>query len=97
MNFRNYIFILLLLCFGCKNTVETHTPKTTVLSIEKTINFSFVDSVQIVKTDHPFRAFQYRSNGRLISKEEFQELQLEQVFITYSPTLEYRLLANFHA
>lgn len=96
MNIKNYIFIGLLICFGCENTAQTQTSSTTVSNTKKVANFSFVDSVQILKSDTPFRILQYRSDGRLISKEEFQELHLQQVFSTYSPTLEYRLLANLN-
>lgn len=91
-----YLFILLFLCFGCTNTSKKKTTESPTENTVKTTNFSFVDSIQVFNIDQPFRVWQYRKNDKLLSKDEFQALQLENVFITYSPTLEYRLLANLN-
>lgn len=91
-----YLFILLLLCFGCTHTSKKEATKTPIQNSTITTKFSFVDSIQVFDIDHPFRVWQYYKKDKLLSKEEFQALQLENVFITYSSTLEYRLLANLN-
>lgn len=88
-----YIFILLFLCFGCKNTSDTKNTNSAIEDSKRAANFSFVDSIEKYTITHPFRLWQYRKNGRLLSKEEFESLQLQRIFITYDASLEYRFFA----
>ncbi|WP_430411967.1 hypothetical protein [Kordia sp.] len=91
-----YIFILFLLCFGCKNTSDTKNTNPAIEDSKVTVNFSFTDSVQKFTIKKPFQIWQYHKNGRLLSKEEFDILQLQRIFITYDASLEYRFLANLN-
>lgn len=94
MNLKNYIFILVLMCFGCNNTIKEKVKKTTISNTPKITNLSFVDSVRTVNTKKPFQIPQYYTNGRLLTQNEFQQLQLSNVFGNYTSKHEYRLLGN---
>ncbi|MFK7748633.1 MAG: hypothetical protein AB8B65_09595 [Kordia sp.] len=94
MNFKKYTYIFVFMCFGCTNTVKEKVQKATVSNTSKSTNLSFVDSVQTIRTEKPFQIPQYHSNGRLLTQNEFQQLQLATVFGEYIAKHEYRLLGN---
>ncbi|WP_046756911.1 hypothetical protein [Kordia jejudonensis] len=91
-----YLFILLLLCFGCKNTSDSKNTNPVVEDEKVAANFSFVDVVETYTIKEPFRLWQYRNNGKLLAKEEFEALQLQQIFGDYNSSLAYRLLASLN-
>lgn len=96
MRYTNYLFLLLLICFGCKNNADKSTEKKAVSNTEKTASLPYLDSLQIIQSEKPFRVPQYHNHGRLLTQKEFQELQLDKVSLAYNPEQEYRLLASLN-
>ncbi|WP_420574750.1 hypothetical protein [Kordia sp.] len=96
MRYTNYLFLLLLVCFGCKNNTNTSTKEKSISATEKAANLTYLDSIQIIQTEKPFRVPQYHVHGKLITQKEFQELQLNKTSLTYNPKQEYRLLASLN-
>ncbi len=94
--------VAILLCMGCNKNPENSIPvnskqREDINTSIQDLKFTFIDSTRILKTNNrPFILNRYYNNGKLITRQQFLALNLNQVLGSFNPNQKYRLLQSIN-